>query len=104
MSPNPMSLGALLALRCCCGHGPCGGGGPDAGPPDAAVSCPASLRWDVEPSGTAADLSGVWGSSPGDVYAVGAGGVIVHRVSGVWAPATSGATENLNAVWGSGAN
>jgi photosystem II stability/assembly factor-like uncharacterized protein len=56
-------------------------------------------------------LSGVWGSSANDVYAVGFdfganGGLILHKKSanGAWAVETSGTTQWLNHVWGSGPN
>jgi photosystem II stability/assembly factor-like uncharacterized protein len=103
MSHTSLTLGAALLLRCC-SHDPDDHCPRDGGPPDAAVSCPASLTWQVEPSGTTADLSGVWGASDGDVYAVGSGGTVVHLAGGVWSPAASGVTDDLHAVWGSSAS
>jgi photosystem II stability/assembly factor-like uncharacterized protein len=63
--------------------------------------------WNVETSGTMANLGGVWGSSEKDVYAVGAGGTLLHTgdlganwkaVAGPWG------MSDLSAVWGSDAN
>jgi hypothetical protein len=45
-------------------------------------------------------LSGVWGSSDDDVFAVGTGGTIVHYDGTSWSSQASGTTEELNAVWG----
>ena len=48
-------------------------------------------------------LNAVWSSSPTNVFAVGDSGFIVHYDGTAWAPQTSGTTQHLNAVWGSGA-
>jgi hypothetical protein len=47
------------------------------------------------------DLTGVWGSSGSDVFAVGFGGTIVRYNGSAWATMTSGTTEKLTGVWGS---
>ena len=47
------------------------------------------------------NLSGVWGSSGSDVFAVGVGGTILHYNGGVWTTMTSGVTNSLFGVWGS---
>lgn len=67
---------------------------------------PAQTAWEWEwqtpvPQGNA--LKGVWGSSSSDVFAVGAGGAIVHYGGDCWTPMRSGITEDLEAVWGSSA-
>jgi len=46
-------------------------------------------------------LSGVWGTSESDVFAVGAGGIIVHYDGSQWSPMSSGTTSWLGDVWGS---
>jgi hypothetical protein len=56
--------------------------------------------WIAEVSGGVAELSGVWGTSEDDVFAVGNGGTILHRDSAGWEPMPSGTTLELNAVWG----
>ena len=59
--------------------------------------------WTTLTSGTTADLNGVWGSGPNDVYVVGNSGTVLHSVDGIaWTPLTSGTSVALNAVWGSG--
>jgi hypothetical protein len=47
-------------------------------------------------------LSGLWGSGPDDLWAVGAQGVIRHWSGGeAWSIVASPTTEDLNGVWGS---
>ncbi len=46
------------------------------------------------------DLTGVWGNSTSDVYAVGYGGTIFHYNGTSWSSQTSGTTNNLYGVWG----
>jgi hypothetical protein len=46
-------------------------------------------------------LSGVWGSSGGDIFAVGDYGTIVHYDGTDWSPMSSGTTAWLSGVWGS---
>jgi hypothetical protein len=45
-------------------------------------------------------LSGVWGSSSSDVFAIGEQGTILHYNGSDWSPMTSGTTSNLEGVWG----
>jgi hypothetical protein len=47
-------------------------------------------------------LNAVWSSSPTYATAVGDSGFIVHYDGTAWNPQTSGTTQHLNAVWGSG--
>ena len=47
-------------------------------------------------------LNAVWTSSPSYVIAVGDSGLVVHYDGTAWTPRTSGTTQHLNAVWGSG--
>lgn len=59
--------------------------------------------WAAQASGTTKDLYGIWGSSGGDIYVVGDGGVILHSTGdGKWQPQTSNTTTLLRAVWGVG--
>ena len=58
--------------------------------------------WALEDSPTDADLFGVFGVPGGQVFAVGAGGVVLVRESGSWRELNSGTEENLRAVWGTG--
>ncbi|AUX44742.1 uncharacterized protein SOCE26_062100 [Sorangium cellulosum] len=54
-------------------------------------------------SGTSETLRGVWGTGPGDVFAVGASDTIVHYDGQSWKRVPSSDTlENLAGVWGSG--
>ena len=65
--------------------------------------------WMQLTTNTTSALYGVWGSSSSDVYAVGAGGTILHNTnagvggSGTWTKTTVG-SSTLRAVWGSSAN
>jgi hypothetical protein len=67
-----------------------------------------SSAWTSFPSGTIADLSGVWGSGASDVWAVGGLGevfsTIVHWDGSEWTSVSSGTTNWLFGVWGSGAS
>ncbi len=59
-------------------------------------------------SGTTATLTGVWGASATDVYAVGASGTIVHSTNGTTFTKYAGsnappASTSFNDVWGSAA-
>src|SRR5262249_6197639 len=47
-------------------------------------------------------LAAVWGTSKADVWAVGAGGTILHFDGTTWAATPSGTTEAIYAIWGSG--
>lgn len=56
------------------------------------------------PAGTSYALAAVWGSGPGDVWVVGAGGTTLHWNGASWAAVPSGAMGDLHSVWGSGPN
>lgn len=62
--------------------------------------------WTAQTSGTTRGLHGIWGSSSGNVYAVGEGGTILHSTgNGIWSAQTLGTNfkfSNLYGVWGSG--
>ncbi len=59
--------------------------------------CPVSTPHDVR-----LGLSSIWGSGPNDVWAVGAGGSVLHWDGSAWTSASVGTTQSLYAVWGSG--
>ena len=65
--------------------------------------------WGLAPSGTTNALHAVWGSSASDVFAVGAGGLILHAtnagpgMTGTWVKTIQG-SSTLRGVWGSSAN
>ncbi len=64
---------------------------------------PQALTWTLDAQGvTTANLLGVWGSSPSDVFAVGESGTILHYDGGQWIKQTSGTTAGLRDVWGTG--
>ena len=72
--------------------------------PDASVPLPdaaAGAIWRLEDSHTTADLYAVWGSGPGDVYAVGTSGTILHTPG--WSGQHVVEANFLDTVWGSSA-
>jgi hypothetical protein len=72
--------------------------------PDSSVPLPdaaAGAVWRLEDSHTGADLHAVWGSGPGDVYAVGTSGTILHTPG--WRGLHVVEANFLDTVWGSGA-
>lgn len=76
-------------------------------PRDAAADGPATpvcpkAGWTVMPSPTKESLSGVWGSSAADVFAVGKGGTILRYDGTSWTAMSSGTAEDLHAVMGTG--
>lgn len=60
--------------------------------------------WSTSQSGTANQLNGTWGTSGSDVWAVGSKGTVLRFDGSAWRalPAPGPASEDLNAVWGSG--
>lgn len=62
----------------------------------------ASLTWMRVPSGTSEPLYDVWGSAPGDVWAVGFNGTILHYDGTRWQRALEGVSHLFRGVWGSG--
>jgi len=61
--------------------------------------------WSQIDSGTALDITGVWGTAADDVYFVGGTrtnreNIILHYNGSSWTPMDSGTTKNLHAVWG----
>ncbi len=65
------------------------------------IWCLQNSSWAQMPSGTTANLNGVWCSSEGTVYAVGNGGTILRLQAGIWAAMPSGTTANLMGIYGS---
>jgi hypothetical protein len=58
--------------------------------------------WESESSPVEVDLNSVWGTSDGDVFAVGAGGTVLQRKGGKWHQLNSGTTDDLYGIWGAG--
>jgi hypothetical protein len=52
-------------------------------------------------SGTSIYFTGVWGSSPSDVFAVGDGGAILHYDGSAWSAMSSGTSIYFTGIWGS---
>ena len=46
-------------------------------------------------------LAGVWGTAPGDIFAVGYPGTILHYDGAEWSEMRGGPLEALEGVWGS---
>src|SRR5437773_9818807 len=75
------------------------------------IATPPPLVWSSVSSGTIplGYLSGVWGASASDVWAVGGGGgstgaTILHYNGTSWSSVSSGTTQNLYGVWGTSAS
>lgn len=66
-------------------------------PPDAAGMPPP--RWLSVPSSTGNDLAAIWGSSPNDIWAVGARGTAIHFNGTEWQPVTTNSMAALSGVW-----
>src|SRR5258706_5608994 len=103
----------LVALVCALGVFGCrsggaivgGDGGAHAPAGDGAVAeagCPLGSWCWVSPLPQGNDLADVWSDGPGDVWAVGGAGTIVHWDGTLWSLAGSGTTAYLFSVWGSG--
>ena len=58
--------------------------------------------WSIVSSGTVFSLYAVWGSGPGDAWAVGDNGTILRWNGTAWSSVSSGTTNFLYSVWGSG--
>ena len=62
------------------------------------------LSWSAVTSGTTVQLNEIWGSSPSNIFAVGASGTIRNYNGNAWSKMTSGITSlfppSLNSVWG----
>ncbi len=58
--------------------------------------------WAIQATGTTATLYGIWGTGPGDVFAVGDNGTVLHYDGAAWSPMDSGVSAVLYDVWGSG--
>jgi hypothetical protein len=56
--------------------------------------------WITQSSGTANNLTGVWGFSPTNIYAVGASGTILNWNGSSWSAQTSGTAANFLGVQG----
>lgn len=93
VSPLSLLLAISLASGCVTQAGT-GDGAPSSSP-----------SWHTEASGTLMDLLGVWGSGPGDVYAVGAFGTLLHSAGdSTWSVEPSGTSSDLWDAGGTSAN
>ena len=57
--------------------------------------------WSRMASGTTNNLTGLWGASPTDVFAVGPKGTILHFDGRMWSPMTVAGEPHLLSIWGS---
>ncbi|MCX5747019.1 MAG: hypothetical protein NT062_31500 [Proteobacteria bacterium] len=80
----------------------CTGG--DAAVPDAFVPTPCDNTFCIEMSGTVNNLNALWGTGPDDLWAVGDGGIVLHRTgTDAWDVVSTGpgpVTANLNDISG----
>jgi len=65
-----------------------------------------AMQWQSVDSQSSVVLEGIWGSGPGDVWAVGDMGVLRHMTPAAprWAIVPSPTDQALHAIWGSAAN
>ncbi len=64
---------------------------------------PRTPGWSRMASGTTNNLTGLWGASPTDMFAVGPKGTILHYDGRVWSPMIVDGAPHLLSVWGSSA-
>lgn len=58
--------------------------------------------WAPTPSGTSEDINSIFGNGAFDVWAVGAGGVMLHYTGGTnWGKVLSGTKDNISSIWSS---
>ncbi|WP_164012480.1 hypothetical protein [Pyxidicoccus trucidator] len=69
---------------------------------EAPLTAKGERQWKRVPSNTCYELFGVWGSSATDVWAVGAGGTLIHWDGKEWTPFSSPTNRDLRAVSGTG--
>ena len=110
--PNGPQLGTCTAgdniLQTCLNDTECGQGGycsknqEDSDGDDVGDACGKILI--NMTSNTSSMLTGVWGSSAIDVFAVGDYGTILHFDGIEWSSMNSGTTEDLRDIWGSSQN
>jgi predicted esterase/photosystem II stability/assembly factor-like uncharacterized protein len=62
---------------------------------------PRAPGWARMASGTTNSLTGLWGVSPTDVFAVGPKGTILHFDGRTWSPMTVAGEPHLLSIWGS---
>lgn len=67
------------------------------------LPCDAGWTWS-NPVGVGSTISGMWGASASDVWAVGDLGTILHWNGVAWSPVNSGTSAQLFAVSGTGPN
>ncbi len=95
-----VAVAAFVGCPSCSAPGD-GDGGEDGG--GASLICSVDHWCWENPHPQGNELRGVWSSGPGDVWAVGMNGTIIHWDGTSWASAPSGTTNNLYGVWGAGA-
>jgi hypothetical protein len=78
----------------------------DVAPAASIVRSTGDGTWtDQSPTGVPHFLNAIFGTGPGDLYAVGEAGTILHSTgNGQWTAEGSGTMENLLGVWASGPN
>jgi acetyl esterase/lipase len=62
---------------------------------------PRAPGWSRMASGTTNNLTGLWGPSPTDLFAVGPKGTILHFDGRAWSPMTVAGEPHLLSIWGS---
>ena len=61
---------------------------------------PSGVDWIPVQSGTPAEIRGLWGSSPSDIFGVGSSGAIIHYDGNTWVAMQSPTSVHLFSAWG----
>lgn len=112
-APSPVFCGTAPEVHACAGHAdrdPCSTGAISGGVclTGVCTACSPDVEgctfsgWQAMTSGTAEDLQGLWVAGPGDAYAAGAGGTILHYDGRAWSPVAFPTQDPLGALWGTG--
>ena len=68
---------------------------------DGGIAADRGQGWRRDHPATLGAINALWGSTAGEVFAVGSGGMIVERQGPDWVPLPSGVDRTLNGIWGS---
>jgi hypothetical protein len=95
----------LWAIKTIDGYTVYAGGNDESTPGHGIIWKSTGAGFTPETSTAGTGIIGVWGSSPTDIYAVGAAGKIFHSTGdGTWSPQTTPVSTDLEAIYGASAD